>query len=66
MKEPNDPRFLGQNGAAYLSIQTSKPVFSPMVPQYKNEDGTYGTIADGKPHCIPRLGLPPVIQTKIT
>lgn len=53
MKEPTDP-ISWSNGAAYQVFRQVNRI-SPMVP-YKNEDGTYGTIADGNPIAFQDLG----------
>ena len=53
MKEPTDP-ISWSNGDAYQVFRQVNRI-SPMVP-YKNEDGTYGAIADGNPIAFQDLG----------
>lgn len=53
MKEPTDP-ISWSDGSAYQVFRQVNRI-SPMVP-YKNEDGSYGAIADGNPIAFQDLG----------
>lgn len=53
-KEPTNPLSWDANGPSYQTFRQVNRI-SPMVP-YKNEDGSYGVIADGNPIAWQDLG----------